>query len=139
MNGAMIKVLLFLATMLVSFSCGVNTPIPESLLNVKSVVERLDSAVTVMYGWEPRDSTYNRSVDTLVAGIMNQYNEDKPDYSPVGPSTPAVTQGAYNQARKLGQSLSVLSIPIIMRRRWMTISLTLRVEKGKMPVISWSF
>lgn len=54
MNGAMIKVLLFLATMLVSFSCGINTPIPESLLNVKSVVERLDSAVTVMYGWEPR-------------------------------------------------------------------------------------
>lgn len=100
MNGVMIKVLLFLATMLVSFSCGVNTPIPESLLNVKSVVERLDSAVTVMYGWEPRDSTYNRSVDTLVAGIKNQYNEDKPDYSPVGPSTPAVTQGAYNQARK---------------------------------------
>lgn len=140
MNGAMIKVLLFLTTMLVSFSCGVNTPIPESLLNVKSVVERLDSAVTVMYGWEPRDSTYNRSVDTLVAGIMNQYNEDKPDYSPVGPSTPAVTQGAYNQARKkLGQSLSVLSIPIIMRRRWITISLTLGVEKGKMPVISWPF
>ena len=100
MNGAMIKVLSFLATMMVIFSCGANKPIPESLQNVKSVVESLDSAVTAMYGWEPQDSTYNRSVDTLVAGIMNQYNEDKPDYVPADQSTPAVTQEAYNQARK---------------------------------------
>ena len=96
----MIKILSFWATMVVLFSCGIKKPIPESLLNVKSVVERLDSAVTSMYGWEPQDSTYNKSVDTLVAGIMNQYNEDKPDYIPSDPSAPAVTQVAYNQARK---------------------------------------
>lgn len=100
MNGTMKTILSFLATMVVLFSCGVKKAIPESLQNVKSVVECLDSAVTSMYGWEPQDSTYNKSVDTLVAGIMNQYNEDKPDYIPSNPSAPAVTQGAYNQARK---------------------------------------
>jgi hypothetical protein len=100
MNAAMIKILSIMATMVVLFSCGVKKSIPESLQNVKSVVECLDSAVTSMYGWEPQDSTYNKSVDTLVAGIMNQYNEDKPDYIPSNPSAPAVTQGAYNQARK---------------------------------------
>lgn len=80
-------------------SCAEKKHIPESLFSVKATVAQLDSAVTSMYGWEPQDSTYNQSVDTLVSGIINQYNEGKPDFVPVGQSEPAIKQETYDTAR----------------------------------------
>ena len=53
-------------------SCGPKKTVPGSLIGVKETVAKLDSTVTAMYGWEPRDSTYNASVDTLVANIIDQ-------------------------------------------------------------------
>lgn len=79
-------------------ACGQKRQVPESLADIKAVVIHLDSAVTSMYGWEPRDSTYNTAVDTLVADIMSQYppkdgEQREPDYS-----TPAIQQQAYDDA-----------------------------------------
>ena len=71
-------------------ACSQSNPIPESLSVVKDVVAQLDSAVTAMYGWEPRDSTYNHSVDTLIAGIMNDYNAGDPEYKYQDGSIPAI-------------------------------------------------
>ena len=59
----------------------------------------LDSTVTAMYGWEPRDSTYNHSLDTLVAGMMNEYKADDPEYEHQDEGVPAIQQQAYDEAR----------------------------------------
>ena len=80
-------------------ACGQQKTIPEGLAGVKTVVAQLDSAVTAMYGWEPRDSTYNHSVDTLVAGMMNDYKADDPEYQPKDGSVPAIQQQTYDEAR----------------------------------------
>ena len=80
-------------------ACGHKKPIPENLIGVKRAVAMLDSAVTAMYGWEPRDSTYNHSLDTLVAGMMNEYNADNPEYKYQDGSVPAIQQQAYDEAR----------------------------------------
>ena len=80
-------------------ACAQKKPIPKELLHVKKMVAQLDSAVTAMYGWEPRDSTYNHSVDTLVADIMNDYNADDPEYKRQDGSVPAIQQQAYDEAR----------------------------------------
>ena len=80
-------------------ACGQQKTIPENLSDVKTVVAQLDSAVTVMYGWEPRDSTYNHSVDTLVAGMMNEYKADNPEYEHQDEGVPAIQQQAYDEAR----------------------------------------
>lgn len=80
-------------------SCGQKRTIPENLVGVKRAVAMLDSAVTAMYGWEPRDSTYNHSLDTLVAGLMNDYHADDPEYKYRDGSIPAIRQSAYDEAR----------------------------------------
>ena len=81
---------LFLVILLVTnlVACDQKKSIPENLAGVKETVAQLDSAVTAMYGWEPRDSTYNHSVDTLVAGMMNEYKADDPEYQPEDESVP---------------------------------------------------
>ena len=85
--------------LLCTLSCGQQKTIPESLTDVKTVVARLDSTVTAMYGWEPRDSTYNHSLDTLVAGMMNEYKADDPEYEHQDEGVPAIQQQAYDEAR----------------------------------------
>lgn len=80
-------------------ACGQKKSVPESLKGIKKNVAQIDSAVNAMYGWEPRDSTYNHSVDTLVAGIMNEYNADDPEYQHLDENTPAIEQQAYDEAR----------------------------------------
>ena len=75
---AMRQLLSIMTILLCTLSCGQQKTIPESLTDVKTVVAQLDSTVTAMYGWEPRDSTYNHSLDTLVAGMMNEYKADDP-------------------------------------------------------------
>lgn len=80
-------------------ACGQNKPIPENLNGVKETVAKLDSAVTAMYGWEPRDSTYNHSLDTLVAGMMNEYKANDPEYERQDEGVPAIQQQAYDEAR----------------------------------------
>lgn len=74
------------------FDCGQKRQVPESLADIKEVVAHLDSTVTAMYGWEPRDSTYNHSVDTLVADIMNQYPPEGREAGEADYSVPAIRQ-----------------------------------------------
>ena len=80
-------------------ACGQNNSIPESLSEVKGIVAKLDSAVTAMYGWEPRDSTYNHSIDTVVSAIMDQYETEHPDRPKEVRTEHAVQQQAYDEAR----------------------------------------
>ena len=80
-------------------ACGQTKPIPESLTGVKEMVARLDSAVTATYGWEPRDSTYNHSVDTLVANIMDQYDAAHTGQPKQERTEYAIQQQAYDEAR----------------------------------------
>lgn len=88
------KHLLSLALILTSVvACAQTTDVPENLIGVKEVVAQIDSTVTAMYGWEPADSTYNSSTDTLVASILDQLPEH-----PIQ-SEGSVRQEAYNQAR----------------------------------------
>ena len=91
-----------IATLAITVSiiaCGQQKSIPENLSDVKTVVAQLDSAVTAMYGWEPRDSTYNHSLDTLVAGMMNEYKADDPEYEHQDEGVPVIQQQAYDEAR----------------------------------------
>ena len=88
------KQLLSLTLMLASVvACAQTTDVPENLIGVKEVVAQIDSTVTAMYGWEPADSTYNPSTDTLVASILDNLS------NPLKQSGGAVRQEAYNQAR----------------------------------------
>lgn len=80
-------------------ACGQNNSIPESLSEVKGVVAQLDSAVAAMYGWEPRDSTYNHSVDTVVSAIMDQYETEHPDQPKEVRTEHAIQQRTYDEAR----------------------------------------
>lgn len=96
---AMRQLLSITTILLCTLSCGQQKTIPESLTDVKTVVARLDSTVTAMYGWEPRDSTYNHSLDTLVAGMMNEYKADDPEYEHQDEGVPAIQQQAYDEAR----------------------------------------
>ena len=93
------QLLSIITILLCTLSCGQQKTIPESLTDVKTVVARLDSTVTAMYGWEPRDSTYNHSLDTLVAGMMNEYKADDPEYEHQDEGVPAIQQQAYDEAR----------------------------------------
>lgn len=81
------------------FACGQKKQVPESLGDIKTVVAHLDSTVTAMYGWEPRDSTYNHAVDTMVADIMNQYPPEGKESGEADYSAPAIQQQAYDEAR----------------------------------------
>lgn len=96
---AMRQLLSITTILLCTLSCGQQKTIPESLTDVKTLVAQLDSAVTAMYGWEPRDSTYNHSLDTLVAGMMNEYKADDPEYEHQDEGVPAIQQQAYDEAR----------------------------------------
>ena len=85
---------------LVSFvSCCPKDSVPESLLNVKDVVAKLDAEVASMYGWEPRDSTYDRSLDTLVTDLMEEYEAYNPEVKLTDGTVPAIQQQAYDEAR----------------------------------------
>lgn len=99
---------LFITIYACLFSCQQQKSIPESLVGIKDLVAQLDSAVTAMYGWEPRDSTYNHSVDTLVAGIVNEYNADDPEYQHQDESVPAIDQQTYDKARDTWNSFKQL-------------------------------
>lgn len=88
------------ATVLASVqSCGRKDSVPQSLQDVRDIVAQLDSAVTAMYGWEPGDSTYNRSHDTLFAAVIDQYQEEYPESGLPEDSGAAVQQRAYDEAR----------------------------------------
>lgn len=90
------------AALLLLFACeqkATRVTIPESLAGIKDIVAGLDSTVNSMYGWEPSDSTYNRSIDTLVANIMNSHSLDQHKYSLPSEETLAVNQKAYDEAR----------------------------------------
>ena len=90
------------AALLLLFACeqkATRITIPDSLAGIKGIVARLDSTVNSMYGWEPRDSTYNRSIDTLVADFMNNLSSDQHKYSPLDEESLAVNQMAYDEAR----------------------------------------
>ena len=90
----------FLITIILALAaCGQKKTVPESLIGVKETVAKLDSAVTAMYGWEPRDSTYNASVDTLVSNIMDQYEEERPGVKSGERTVHAIEQDAYDEAR----------------------------------------
>ena len=93
------NIIVTLAIAVSVIACGQQKSIPENLSDVKTVVAQLDSAVTAMYGWEPRDSTYNHSLDTLVAGMMNEYKADDPEYEHQDEGVPAIQQQAYDEAR----------------------------------------
>ena len=80
-------------------SCGQRNTIPESLVDVKHYVHKLDSSLALIYGWEPQDSTYNASVDTIVLNILNQYKEDHPNAEAEELTEHAVEQSTYDNAR----------------------------------------
>ena len=51
-------IILAVASMLlITGACGTKRSVPESLIGVKDIVARLDSAVTAMHGLDPRDSS----------------------------------------------------------------------------------
>ena len=93
------RIIATLAIAVSVIACGQQKPIPENLSDIKTVVAQLDSAVTAMYGWEPRDSTYNHSMDTLIAGMMNEYKASDPEYERQDEGVPAIQQQAYDEAR----------------------------------------
>ena len=94
------KHLLSLALILTSVvACAQTTDVPENLVGVKEVVAQIDSTVTAMYGWEPADSTYNHSIDTVVSAIMDQYEAEHPDRPKEVRTEHAVQQKAYDEAR----------------------------------------
>lgn len=62
MRRIVFKIAVLFALTMSTIACGQNKNIPESLLGIKERVAQLDSAVNAMYGWEPRDSTYDASI-----------------------------------------------------------------------------
>ena len=68
-------------------------------MDVKETVARLDSSVTALYGWEPRDSTYNQAIDQMVSDILDQYQEEHPDEEMGERTEHAIEQKAYDDAR----------------------------------------
>ena len=93
------NILISSTILLVSLSCGQQKNVPESLSNIKEVVAKLDADVSSMYGWEPRDSTYNHSLDTVVSEMMDQYEAERPDVNTGERTEYAVQQQAYDEAR----------------------------------------
>lgn len=93
------RISIILSIIICALSCSQKKSVPDNLIGIKDVVAQLDSAVAAMYGWEPQDSTYNHSADTLMAGIMNGYNADDPEYQHLDESTPAIEQQTYDEAR----------------------------------------
>jgi tetratricopeptide (TPR) repeat protein len=79
-------------------ACNRGRAVPESLAGIRDVVAQLDSSVTAIYGWEPQDSTYNRSVDTAVARAMVLYAAATSEQE-AKEKGDALSQAAYDQAR----------------------------------------
>ena len=99
LNVMIKKLLIILLLTNAVAACSQNNSLPESLSDIKGTVAQLDSTVSAMYGWEPRDSTYNHSVDTVVSAIMDQYEAEHPDRSKEGRTEHAIQQQAYDEAR----------------------------------------
>lgn len=100
------KVLTSLMAILCLFGCGqkkkpIAITIPESLSDIKEVVAQLDSSVTALYGWEPRDSTYNHSTDTWVYDVLEQYKKDHPNANIGERGEYAIEQKTYDEAREV--------------------------------------
>lgn len=95
------RLILTAASLLVIVSCGSKrTTYSDLLADIPFVVAQLDSAVNAMYGWEPRDSTYDSSVDTLVADIMTRYDPESLAGQDANSVMPAIRKGAYDDARE---------------------------------------
>lgn len=69
---------------------------PEYLKDIVKEVRQLDSAVNAIYGWEPRDSTFDPATDTVVAEMMNRYYEELIDIDSVSSDR----QQSYDEARE---------------------------------------
>lgn len=91
-----------LASLLLTFSaCGSTEkkPVPESLVGIKETVARLNSMVTSMYGSEPKDSTYDCSVDTMSSYLMDVYEQTHPNEPEQKRTEHAIDQEAFDQAK----------------------------------------
>lgn len=86
-----------LATSIIA--CGPQKCIPESLIGIKENVARIDSTVNAIYGWEPRDSTHDASVDTLVENVMKEYEAERPNSALGANLATGLEQSAYDEAR----------------------------------------
>ena len=83
-----------------TIACGQKKNVPESLVGIKEKVVQIDSAVNVIYGWEPRDSTHDASVDTLVANVLREYETERPENNLGMESAASIEQSAYDSARE---------------------------------------
>lgn len=83
-----------------TIACGQKKNVPESLVGIKENVALLDSAVNAIYGWAPRDSTHDASVDTLVANALMEYETERPDRNLDVGSAVTIEQSAYDDARE---------------------------------------
>ena len=91
---------LLLVAVIILSSCSRNNTVPESLRDIKEVVAQVDSMVSAMYGWEPRDSTYDTSADTLVYKLLDEYNAVNSDSFAISRADYVERQLAYDAARK---------------------------------------
>lgn len=83
---------------IVSFMACNETPHvlhPEYLRDIMKEVRQIDSAVNAIYGWEPRDSTFNSRTDTVVADMMNRYYQESIAIDSISNGR----QRSYDQAR----------------------------------------
>ena len=87
-----------ICVLLISGACNQKGKAPTPLAGINMVVAQLDSAVNAMYGWEPSDSTYNTSIDTLTLGILKNYDPEK--YAGEDAGIPVIQQGAFDEARE---------------------------------------
>lgn len=91
-----------LATLLLIFSaCGrtKENQVPKSLVGIKETVARLDSAVTSMYGSEPRDSTYDCYVDSVSWFLLDVYEQAHPNEPKQEGTEHAIDQEVFDKAR----------------------------------------
>ena len=75
----MYLILVTATILLASVSCGQHREVPVSMIGVKEVVARLDSAVAAIYGMEPTDSTFNDSIASQIIDIMDENASKHPD------------------------------------------------------------
>lgn len=99
MRNIALELAVLFALAMSTVACGQKRSIPASLTDIKEKVAQIDTSVNAMYGWEPKDSSYNASIDTLVANVMKEYEVDKPDSAPTTKSTSAIEQSTYDNAR----------------------------------------
>lgn len=100
MRNIIFKLAVLAAVFVSTIACGQKKNVPESLVGIKEIVAQIDSAVNAIYGWEPRDSTHDASVDTLVANIMREHETERPEHNIGMKSAASIEQSAYDDARK---------------------------------------